>query len=151
MAGAIHVVVGQCSWNNQELMKVSRFHTVVEMINLYKSHVLPFIQYRTSGIYPGCDSHLAALGSIQTSFLCNFGIHPIEALMHLNLAPLRARREISMMGLIHRTLLRKGPSHFQRYFFMQKLAARSAHDMSLHETASVMCMNTLVLEIATCK
>ena len=36
--------------------------------------------------------------------------------MHFNLAPLRLRREISMLGVIHRCILGKGPPHFRQFF-----------------------------------
>ena len=36
--------------------------------------------------------------------------------MEFNLAPLAARRDIAMLGVIHRTTLGKGPTHFQQFF-----------------------------------
>lgn len=33
-----------------------------------------------------------------------------------NLAPLEIRRDISMLGLIHRTMLNQGPPQFQKFF-----------------------------------
>ena len=39
-----------------------------------------------------------------------------EALMEFSLAPLAARRDIAMLGVIHRTVLGKGPEHFQQFF-----------------------------------
>ena len=36
--------------------------------------------------------------------------------MHFRLAPLGVRRDISMLGLIHRTVLKKGPKHFADIF-----------------------------------
>ena len=36
--------------------------------------------------------------------------------MHFRLAPLAVRRDIVMLGLIHRTVLQKGPSHFATIF-----------------------------------
>ena len=36
--------------------------------------------------------------------------------MVFNLAPLAARRDIAMLGVIHRMVLGKGPAHFKRFF-----------------------------------
>ena len=36
--------------------------------------------------------------------------------MEFNLAPLATRRDIAMLGLIHRTVLGKGLSHFKSFF-----------------------------------
>ena len=44
------------------------------------------------------------------------GISHEESLMHFNMAPLDIRRDIAQLGLIHRSVLKKGPPHFQRLF-----------------------------------
>ena len=44
--------------------------------------------------------------------------------MLFNLAPLETRRDLAMLGLIHRTVLGKGPKHFQQFFVLQKQQAR---------------------------
>ena len=45
--------------------------------------------------------------------------------MHFNLAPLDIRRDIAQLGLIHRTVLNKGPPHFKEFF-------PRAHSMNGH-------------------
>ena len=57
---------------------------------------------------------------MQHRFLRDAGIDDLTALMQFNLAPLATRRDIAMLGLIHRTVLNKGPPHFRERF---KLAA----------------------------
>ena len=39
-----------------------------------------------------------------------------DALLHFNLAPLQSRRDMAMLGLLHRTALGKGPEHVQAFF-----------------------------------
>ena len=41
-----------------------------------------------------------------------------EALLRYHLAPLQARRDLAMLGLIHRTVLGQGAEHFQKWFFL---------------------------------
>ena len=53
---------------------------------------------------------------LQDSFLQKLGIAPLEALMEFNLAPLATRRDIAMLGLVHRAVLRKGPPQFWEFF-----------------------------------
>ena len=36
--------------------------------------------------------------------------------MFFNLAPLSSRRDMALLGVIHRAVLKKGPEHFQRLF-----------------------------------
>ena len=40
-----------------------------------------------------------------------------QALLDYNLAPLNSRRDIAVLGLIHRTVLGLGPAHFKSWFF----------------------------------
>ena len=40
----------------------------------------------------------------------------IDALMEFSLAPLGTRRDIALLGLIHRTVLGLGPAHFKEFF-----------------------------------
>ena len=40
--------------------------------------------------------------------------------MVFNLAPLSTRRDIAMLGLVHRTVLGKGPKHFQKFFTLEE-------------------------------
>ena len=44
------------------------------------------------------------------------GIDEMEALLCFSLAPLRTRRDIAMLGVIHRTVLGKGPAQLQQFF-----------------------------------
>merc|ERR1712139_451089 len=37
-------------------------------------------------------------------------------MMAFNLAPLATRRDMAMLGVVHRAALRKGPVHFWRFF-----------------------------------
>ena len=57
-------------------------------------------------------------------FLRQIGISDIEALVHFSLAPLSTRRDIAMLGLVHRAVLRQGPSHFFQFFYVDAAPAR---------------------------
>ena len=85
-------------------------------MQLYKSQLLPYIEYRTPAIYHACDSAMAAIDNIQDRLLSAAGMSEEEALCSCKLAPLAARRDMAMLGLIHRSVLGKGPSHFREFF-----------------------------------
>ena len=40
------------------------------------------------------------------------------ALLNFGLAPLDSRRDVAMLGLIHRTVLGLGPTHFKKFFVL---------------------------------
>ena len=54
MAAAVHELVGECRWKIQALMKVSRFHTVLEMIGLCKFRCSP-LSNAGHPAYHACD------------------------------------------------------------------------------------------------
>ena len=83
---------------------------------LYKSHLLSFLEYRTPAVYHARRNALSRLDNVQQRFLRDVGIDDLTALMQFNLAPLSTRRDIAMMGLIHRTALGRGAPHFRKHF-----------------------------------
>ena len=85
-------------------------------MKLYKSKLLGYLEYRTAAVYHATDTLLKPLNELQDKLLRVVGCTDVEALVHWNLAPLEARRDMAMLGLIHRTVLGEGPAHFQRFF-----------------------------------
>ncbi len=124
MAAAIHELVGECRWKIRALSRVFRFHTQGEMVQLYKSQILSYIEYRTPGIYHACDSHLCVLDRLQESFLRDISVDVESAFLQHNLAPLSTRRDIAMLGVIHRAVLGKGPPQFKRFFHCELVPSR---------------------------
>ena len=86
------------------------------MVFLYKARVLSYIEYRTSALYHASDTLLQKVNQIQRSFMRQLGLTPSDALLKFNLAPLETRRDIAMLGLIHRAALGQGPSQLQSFF-----------------------------------
>ena len=81
------------------------------------------MEYRTAAGYHACDSALAFLDTVQDKVLRAAGMSRVEALKAANLAPLAVRRDIAMLGIIHRTVLGKGPKQFG-HFFKEDIDAR---------------------------
>ena len=107
------------------MQKSEEFHTDAELVTLYKSRLLGYLEYRTAAVYHATDSVLAALDGVQNKLLKVVGCSEVEALLNWKLAPLAMRRDIAMLGLIHRTVTGKGPSHFRRFFRLRNCTAPS--------------------------
>ena len=116
---AIDDLVSKCRWKLRTLLRSQRHFEPRALVNLYKSRMLGFIEYRTAAIYHACDSLLLPLDAIQRRFLEHIGATEMEALFDFNLAPLASRRDIAMLGLIHRAVLNKGCQHFKEFFRLQ--------------------------------
>ena len=112
MEGGIQDIVRSASWKLATVVRINRCFTEHEMMGLYKSKVLSFIECKTAAIYHACDSHLALIDAIQKRFLKHLELSEEVALMSHNLAPLSTRRDIAMLGLVHRAVLREGPAQF---------------------------------------
>ena len=126
MDGAIHEIARDASWKLSTILRTSRYFNIRELVGLYKSKILSFIECKTAALYHACSSHLDHLDRIQRRFLREIGVSELEALMEFNLAPLSSRRDMAMMGLIHRTVLRQGPESFGQ-FFRLSTQPRSCH------------------------
>ena len=117
MSEAVSQLVVEAGWKLlRSLVRTHRYYSDAELVLLYKSHLLGFLEYRTPAIYHATCVVLERLDRLQTRFLEKAGINEVDALVHLNLAPLSVRRDIAMLGMIHRTVLGKGPSHFKALF-----------------------------------
>ena len=132
MNTAVHALIRDCSWKFKSLLRTRRFLSGEHMINLYKSRILSYIEYRTPAVYHANNSLLSALDRIQERALEVVGVSECDALLYMNLAPLHMRRDIAMLGVIHRAILGRGPSHFNK-FFKRDHSVCSRHSLGIVE------------------
>ena len=116
MRDAVHSLASSARWKAKMVLRSRRYHCVADLVHLYKTHVLSFVEYRTPAIYDAKREYLRRLEDAQDHFLRDLGIDAESALAEFNLAPLRVRRDLAMLGLLHRTALGKGPRHFDNFF-----------------------------------
>ena len=109
MADGVAEVVHKASSRLCCLLRCRRFYSVADLVLQYKAQVLSYIEYRTPAIYHAADTHLDKLDAVQCRFLKEVGVSPLEALVDFHLAPLCARRDIAMLGVIHRAACGGGP------------------------------------------
>ena len=74
------------------------------------------LEYRTPAIYRATPAFLSRLDGDQCNFLHDIGVDETVALIEFHLAPLSARRDLALLGMIHRTMLDKGPAQFVELF-----------------------------------
>ena len=116
MTEATCEVVREVGWKLRNLLRTRRYYCDADLVILYKAHILSFLEFRTPAIYHARREALSKLDKVQTRFLSDAGIDEVTALMHFNLAPLRMRRDISMLGVLHRAALGKGPPQLRELF-----------------------------------
>ena len=116
MDAEVQGLVQECAWRVTQLLRGGRFFAPAELLFLYKQHVLSHMGYRTSAIYHGSDTVLEPLQGIQRRVLKAVGLTDLDALVHFKLAPLATRRDIAVLGLIHRQTLGRGPPQLESFF-----------------------------------
>ena len=124
MHAAVHEVAVECAWKLTALLRSRRYHDVPRLMLLYKAQLLSYIEYRTPAIYHAACSVLEPVDGVQQRFLRETCVSDEDALFVFHLAPLSVRRDIAMLGVIHRTVLGRGPSQFRELF---KLAPLDGH------------------------
>ena len=101
MRYAIFGLTSEMRWRVESILRTRRYHTIADLIHLYKATVLSYCECRTAAIYHACTSLLLLVDRVQESFLEEIGIDDVTALCDFNLAPFSLRRDIAMLGLIH--------------------------------------------------
>ena len=99
----------QCRWMVHSLVKLRFFFPVHDLVRLYKAHVLPRLEAQTPSVYHASVTVLDNLDGVQRLFLRSVGLDDKTSLTEYNLAPLSARRDIAMLGLLHKCALREAP------------------------------------------
>ena len=84
------------------------------------------------------------LDNVQSQFLKDAGVSEIDALVEFHLAPLKTRRDIAMLGVIHRTVLGKGPRHFKEFFQLAPRVAGQRHRFQLVDIRLSGSVNSLL-------
>ena len=125
MNDAIESLIGECNWKVRGLLRVRKYYSTHDMVLLYKTHILPYIEFRTPAIYHAADAHLNRVNSIQVKFLQELQIPQVDALLFFNLAPLSCRRDMAMLGVLHRAACGKGPECLGKYFQVASAQNRS--------------------------
>ena len=110
MSTAAHKCATKAACKTRSLLRVRWFYSVSDLLLLYKSHVLSYIEYRTAGLHFASTSVLNEIDDVQSRFLCQLEVSEESAFAHFNLAPLNVRRDISILGIIHRASLNLGLS-----------------------------------------
>ena len=73
MGAAVHEIVAKGAWKITTLLRSRRYHTMQEMMQLYKSHVLSFLESATPALYHASKTTLLSLDNLQRRFLREVG------------------------------------------------------------------------------
>ena len=138
MADAVRSLVGKARWKLKMLLRGKRFYSLADLMVQYKQQILSYLEYRTPAVYHATTTVLTQLDRFQDSFLRDIGVSREDALLHFNLAPLSMRRDIALLGLLHRSAIGGGPPHFREFFRRRPGSLRLVNPLEDREVSPLM-------------
>ena len=85
----------------------------------FRSRILSYVEHRTASIYHSDSTVLDPVEKQYDRFLSELGVTRRDALFSFSVAPLRSRRDMAMLGVIHRAVLREGPGQIHEYIELE--------------------------------
>ena len=116
MHSAARHVATEAGWRLRSLLRSRRFFTFPELMTLYKAQILSFVESSTPALYHASPSTLERIDRVQRRFLRELVLTEEEALCDYRLAPLCSRRDMAMLGALHKLNLGLGPSQLAELF-----------------------------------
>jgi hypothetical protein len=105
MHSAVAKLVGKIRPKLQSLLRSNRFYNTKDMVTQFKTHILCMAESCVGAIYHAADTTLAPLDRQRDHFLNEIGVSSRSGFLTFNLAPLGMRRDIAMLGLLHKCSL----------------------------------------------
>jgi len=116
MERAITELCNKLRWKVTTLLRAREIFDTRGLIKQFKARILSYVECRTAAIYHANATALDQIDRQYNRFLREVGLNREEALMVFHLAPLASRRDMAMLGVIHRAVLGKGPEQVRKYF-----------------------------------
>jgi hypothetical protein len=133
MSDTVSEMVTEAGWKLRTIIRTRRYYTDAELILLYKAHLLSYLEYWTPAVYHCTRALLERLDAVQSRFLRQAGVDEVTALIEFHLAPLSVRRDIAMLGMIHRTAVGRGPPPFKEFFQRSEAGIGQRHNRHLSD------------------
>ena len=103
----------------QEILRAQKYLDTPSAVIQFKSRILSYVEHRTAAIYHADSIVLEPVDRQYDRFISAMNLTRKDALFSFSLAPLSSRRDMAMLGVIHRSILGKGPSQIRRYFELE--------------------------------
>ena len=105
MQTAVKKLTAVCAPKLKALLRSRSYFTTAELVLQFKSHVLGVVECRTPGLYHAASTVLKPLDALYYHFVRELGLSAEEAFLQYNLAPFSLRRDVAMLGLLHKCTL----------------------------------------------
>ena len=103
------------------LLRASTSFSLKTLLSLYTSQIRSVMESFQAAIYHASATVLKPLDDLQQQFLSHVGLCPEVAAADHNILPLSTRRDIAMLGLLHKRVLGTAPPPFIKLFPMRTI------------------------------
>ena len=105
MHSAIDQLLSKIRAKSSAILRTRAYYSVPALINHYKTHIWGLVEVHCGGYFHAASSLLEKIGQVQRSFLNKLGLSEEEAFLNHNFAPCCLRRNIAILGLLHKRVL----------------------------------------------
>lgn len=87
------------------MLRTSHIYSIEAMMGQFKTHIWGYFEYAAGCILHVPDSVLFRFDQLQQKFIDHLGISAEDAFLQHNFAPITLRRDIAMLGFLHKRIL----------------------------------------------
>ena len=114
MLQAIDNIITQVRPKMWALLRTRAHYDLRTLVNQFKTHLWGLMEIHNGAIFHAATTHLNKLDSLQRHFLHELDIPEEDAFMRFNFAPPSVRRDIGILGLLHKRVLGKAHPVYQK-------------------------------------
>ena len=113
MQSAIEQLLGKVRPKITAILRTRSYYNTSELICQFKTHIWGLIEANNGGYFHASTTLLAKLDHAQNRFLHELGLTREQAFLQYNFAPPSLRRNIGVLGLLHKRVLGKCHPSFE--------------------------------------
>ena len=105
MEEAIAAILQKARPKMRALLRTRGQYNIEDMFLQFKTHILGILESNIGGIYHATNTALMPLDRLQRVFANSLDVDEATAFKRYNLAPLCFRRDVAMLGFLHKVNL----------------------------------------------
>lgn len=107
MPTQVEQILGKIRPKSTAILRTGGYYDIPELLLQYRTHVGGLIECHCGGYFHACSSLLDRVDQVQRRFLAKLGPTEQEAFLEFNFALTALRRNVAVLGLLHKRALGK--------------------------------------------
>jgi len=114
MHTAVDQLLAKIRAKSTAILRTRGYYNTADLINQYKTHIWGLVEVHCGGYFHAATGLLDKIGRVQHSFLWKLQVSEQSAFLDFNFAPTKLRRNIGILGLLHKRVLGKCHRSFEK-------------------------------------